>query len=511
MSGSAKKEFGDYQTPLSFAINVCGYLKKYMDINPKVIIEPTCGIGNFIHASLSTFENVERVYGIEINEKYTEICKQTNNNDERLEVYNENIFTFNTRQLCSNCLIIGNPPWVTNSELVYNLPPKTNFKNLSGMNAMTGESNFDICEYIILKLIEEFNGTESTIAMLCKTSVARNVLLELERNNRDVKAVKIVNFNASKIFNICVSACLLIIDFSKNCKNNKKCDIVDIDNPEKNVDILKIKNGSLISEMIEAEDFDGICELEWRQGVKHDVSKIMELVKVTDDKYRNGNGEEVELEKTIVFPLLKSSHFKKPIIKENFKKYVIVTQKKARQDTSYIEQVAPKTWEYLNDNKELFEKRKSSIYNGAPAFSMFGVGDYSYSKYKIGVSGFYKKALFCLVYNRDNLEHSVMGDDTSYFLDFEDYDLAYSCMLLLNSERVQRFLRGISFQDAKRPYTKKVLSRICLKKVSDTVTLQELIDTEKNLGLEAKINNDMYNKFKHKLTISSKENYSICG
>ena len=62
-----RKEFGDYQTPLDFAEKVCEYLKNYIDINPKVVIEPTCGIGNFINASLKTFSNVEKAYGIEIN------------------------------------------------------------------------------------------------------------------------------------------------------------------------------------------------------------------------------------------------------------------------------------------------------------------------------------------------------------------------------------------------------------------------------------------------------------
>lgn len=62
-----QKEFGDYQTPLDFAEKVCNYLKDYMDINPAVIVEPTCGIGNFITASLKTFNSIEKAYGIEIN------------------------------------------------------------------------------------------------------------------------------------------------------------------------------------------------------------------------------------------------------------------------------------------------------------------------------------------------------------------------------------------------------------------------------------------------------------
>ena len=33
-----------------------------------------------------------------------------------------------------------------------------------------------------------------------------------------------------------------------------------------------------------------------------------------------------------------------------------------------------------------------------------------------------------------------MTDDTSYFIGFDSYDMAYIAMLLLNSEKIQQFL-----------------------------------------------------------------------
>ena len=54
---------------------------------------------------------------------------------------------------------------------------------------------------------------------------------------------------------------------------------------------------------------------------------------------------------------------------------------------------------------------------------MFGVGDYSYSPYKVGVSGFYKQPLFSVLYSDDGIP--VMTDDTSYFICFDHYDTAY--------------------------------------------------------------------------------------
>lgn len=126
---------------------------------------------------------------------------------------------------------------------------------------------------------------------------------------------------------------------------------------------------------------------------------------------------------------------------------------------------------------------------------MFGIGDYSYSEYKVGVSGIYKKPLFSLLYNKEHLKHPVMLDDTSYFISFDNYEDAYICMILLNTHYVQDFLYSISFQDAKRPYTKKVLQRLDFKKVVESIPLYELEETEKKLKLKKYLNQNMYDQF----------------
>ena len=75
-------------------------------------------------------------------------------------------------------LIVGNPPWVNNSTLSSlnsdNVPAKINFKGYKGMDAMTGSSNFDICEYIILQLIASF--TEQILRLRC---CAKHLLQEM--------------------------------------------------------------------------------------------------------------------------------------------------------------------------------------------------------------------------------------------------------------------------------------------------------------------------------------------
>lgn len=494
---SGKREYGDYQTPIDFAEKVCNYLKEYRHIEPSAVIEPTCGLGSFLKSSL--IFNAGEYYGIEINPDYCSKCHAAIN-DERVKIINSDFFAFSSKALIKDkrqILVIGNPPWVTNSTLSAlgsdNFPIKANFKGLKGIDAITGASNFDICEYIILQLINEYRDTNTVIAMLCKTSVARNVFKELKRNDVFFSAFDILEFDALKVFNISASACVLVIQLSEKQSTRDFCNVYDFGYPETAKSQFGYSNGQFYSNLdTDAENFDGHCSFEWRQGVKHDCSKVMELT-LRNGKFQNGQKETVYIEDDIVFPLIKSSMFKKPVI-HSFSKFVIVTQKKAREETVHLEQELPKTWEYLNENIALFENRKSSIYRGAPAFSMFGVGDYSYSKYKVGVSGFYKQPLFSVLYSDD--EKPVMTDDTSYFICFENYDMAYVAMLLLNSKKVQDFLTSIAFLDAKRPYTKKVLERIDFEKIVNSLSIDELTETEQSLNLTYYVTIPMYDAFK---------------
>ncbi|MCI8639375.1 MAG: methyltransferase [Coprococcus sp.] len=393
-------------------------------------------------------------------------------------------------------IIIGNPPWVNNSTLSSlasdNLPEKKNFKGAKGLDALTGESNFDICEYIILQLIHTFKGTDTTIAMLCKTSVARNIFKELKREATSFLYCDIITFDASRVFGISASACLLLIKLSSTDVFPSTCNLYSLDTPKTIYSTMGFRNSQFYSDLtFNADNFDGICCFEWRQGVKHDCSKVMELSS-DGNSLKNGQGETVSIEDDVIFPLIKSSMFKAPIITV-FTKYVIVTQKRVREETLHIQQDFPKAWTYLNNNIIYFNKRKSSIYRNSPVFSMFGIGDYSYSKYKVGVSGFYKKPMFSVLSSPDG--KPVMTDDTSYFICFDSYDMAYVAMLILNSERVQKFLKSIVFLDSKRPYTKKVLSRLDFSKICKVLTYSDLKSTEYTLDLSDYLTPEMFDSF----------------
>lgn len=505
------KEFGDFQTPDSFVKRINKYLVEELNINPTVVLEPTFGVGSFIYGSIRDFTKLSKIIGIELNKDYYDKVRETMSSKGNLEIelYNEDFFTFDFDKIKGHLskdeefLIIGNPPWVTNSGLGSimsgNVPLKTNFKRLNGFDALTGKSNFDIAEYIILQLLSEFSRYNCVLAMLCKTVVARNIIRDLHKYSFHVSDAKLILFNAREVFNSSSEAGLLVIRMGQ--EETRVCDVYDFSDLKTRkktfgwVDEHFVSN---IDNYLAALDAEGISPYEWRQGVKHDCSMVMELTSDKHGVFRNSFGETVEIENGFVYPLVKSSDLKRPLLNKT-KKYVIITQKKVKEETSKLSTIAPRLWKYLSDHTDLLDKRKSSIYKNSPKFSIFGIGEYSFKPYKVVISGFYKKPIFSLVYSDDKTP--IMVDDTCYFLGFDNYVQAYLVMLLLNSNIVQNFLQSVAFLDMKRPYTKEILSRIDLRKVTTKTDFVEVEDISKRLGLSNSISKGDYERFAEKMEI----------
>ena len=93
---NGKREYGDYQTPEYFSLAICQYLKNERHLAPSVIIEPTCGIGNFIKSSL--IFNASQIIGIEINPEYCKTCEKSIL-DSRVRIVNADFFTFDLKTI----------------------------------------------------------------------------------------------------------------------------------------------------------------------------------------------------------------------------------------------------------------------------------------------------------------------------------------------------------------------------------------------------------------------------
>ncbi|MCD8307981.1 MAG: N-6 DNA methylase [Clostridia bacterium] len=272
---SIKRASGDYQTPPEFARDICRHIAKDRGIMPSAVLEPACGTGSFIKAGLSF--NAGKYYGIEINSGYCDICRKEIQ-DDRVEIINGDFFSCSLDIIeRDNLLVIGNPPWVNSSTLsalgsgsrVY----KFNFKGLKGIDAMTGSGDFDICEAFIIRIINEFRCSSTAVAMLCKTSVAREVFKELNRKGISFRYCHEIDMDAMKVFEVSASACLLLIQLSAEKCHPDTCNVYRYEDWNKPVFSYRYRDGALCStQATGTADYGGRCCLEWRQGVKHDWS-----------------------------------------------------------------------------------------------------------------------------------------------------------------------------------------------------------------------------------------------
>lgn len=491
-----KKNMGDYQTPSKFTDVVMDIIKD-KGREPDVILEPTVGQGSFLKSASDVYQDV-RLVGVDINSTYIEETREILPED-WTELYNESIFDFDYNEHFDKkdeVLIIGNPPWITNSETSVhdtpNLPVKSNIKGLRGIDAMMGDSNFDIAEYIILDLLQGFKDVDYQLAMLCKVSVAYNIIEEMHRTEYPASEVEMYSFSAKEVFNVHTDACMLYIRKERGAEDWANiCTVYDVKDPEEPVRVAGYKGGKFYTTLDDTiADIDGYCQFEWRQGVKHDAAKVV-VLKIEGDKLVNGYKEEVDIEPDLVFPLLKSSEINKYNKDYDINKVEVVTQTEVGQDTTYIKDQYPKTWEYLNKYEWDFEKRGSSIYKNAPKFAMFGIGDYVFKPYKVAISGFYKKPVFVTVHE----EKTVVFDDTCYFIGFDTYVEAKITELIMNSEVVQLFLNSVANKESKRPYTKKVLQRIDVVKALEHITNDEIL----SMDVDSELTTEDVENYRNKL------------
>ncbi len=472
-----RREYGDFQTNKDLALHVVQYaFSKHQDF--EFLLEPTCGKGNFIIASLEQSALIKKVVGVEIYLPYvwetkfkilSYFLEHNVNFRPDIEIIHGNAFDFSFQDLSYSTrnlktLIIGNPPWVTNSELgtidSKNLPNKTNFKNHSGFDAITGKGNFDIGEYITLSMLNCFDNHNGIFTFLIKNSVVKNIIYDQKKNLYRISQSEKLNINAKKEFNASVNACLFLTRL--NSQSDLTCKVYDF-YTKKYLTTFGWFNNKFVNSINDyniSSIVDGKSIFTWRSGVKHDCSKVMELIN-NNEYYVNALGEKISLEKKLIYGILKSSDLKVDKTK-TFRKLTIITQNNIGQDTSYIKSKYPLTYKYLTTHKEFFKKRKSSIYKDKPEFSIFGIGDYSFAKYKVAISGLYKSTHFTLIFPHKS--KPIMLDDTCYFIGFDNLRMAQIAYFLLNSEIVQRFLKSIIFSDSKRSINKDVLMRIDFEK-----------------------------------------------
>lgn len=466
-----RTQFGDFQTPSSLAEQVC-QIAKFRCPEPTCIIEPTCGVGQLLAQAHAAFPSATRLIGAEINQAYLQHAHDrlapACQSHQRLELIHRSFFDIDWHTLAGQqqgqILVIGNPPWVTTATLgkisASNQPNKSRQTDIKGLDAITGKSNFDISEWICLKLLESLPLDRSSFALLVKTAVARKILKKLWSQGAPISQPQIYSIDAKKAFGASVDACLFTGRLARS--NTQQCEVFSRLEPNASSHFIGFEHPTLIADLAKYQRTRKLRaptpQVNWRSGIKHDCAKVLELEEQAG-KLINGLGQVVDVEGECLYPLMKSSD----VASGNRKvlRKVIVTQRSTKESPQALEERVPKLWRYLQQHAEAFRARKSSIYRGRHPFSMFGIGDYSFAPYKIAISGLYKRLSFLKQGPIDG--KPVLFDDTVYFLSFHDEKTASDARAKLCSPASRDFFDARIFWDAKRPITATVLRSLSLE------------------------------------------------
>ena len=384
-------------------------------------------------------------------------------------------------------LVVGNPPWVTSADLRRmgsdNLPRKENFKHAGGYEAMLGSSNFDVCEYVILKLLCSLRGRPFRLGMLCKTQVARNVVEFAAKERLPLRNASIHRIDARRWFGASVDACWLMADMAADGPGEYEADVYDSLDAAAPSGRFGMTDNGLVSDVAAYRANRrgvGACPYEWRSGLKHDAASVFELKADGGDAVAR-SGERLRPDGRFVLPLLKSTD----VFRGNpVSRYVIVPQLTFGGDTEVLRRDNPAVWSYLEAHGDVVDARRSSIYQDKPRFTVFGHGGYTYAPYKVAVSGLHKELRFRLAPPLDGVP--VVLDDACYFLPFDDPTEACVVLALLKSPQYTALVSSLVFWDAKRPITKKLLSRIDMYALErdDRDVLRRAKATARDLGLD---------------------------
>lgn len=489
MKRRSKIEFGDFQTPLSLAREVCLLLVR-QGVQADTVLEPTCGVGAFLASAAEAFP-FAHLLGWDINQDYVEQTRAALKHAgaaKRAKVGVQDFFAHDWEAELAGArgslLVLGNLPWVTNATVSgmsgSNLPAKENFQGFRGIEARTGKSNFDISEWMLIRMVKALRGRSAIIAMLCKTGTARKLLRFAWQNDGRISSASLYRIDSKKYFGASVDACLLLATTGGTGPAMAK--VFDDISAKRATTTLGLAGQDLVSNIRayqRLKHLEGLCPYQWRSGVKHDCASVMELRLFDGRSLENKLGEAVCIEEDYLFPLLKCSDLANGRIEPE--RFVVVTQRRVGEDTSIIAKTAPRTWDYLNSHRKLFESRKSSIYINRVPFALFGIGDYAFKPWKVAVSGLHRTPRFALIGPVDG--KPVLFDDTCYFISFDNKREAEVVAQILNSEECREFLEALTFTDSKRPITVELLQRLNIRALAEDAGLTNEWTASRNHGL----------------------------
>ena len=396
--------------------------------------------------------------------------------------------------------LVGNPPWITWGNLSEQVRDAWREKYVTqldllphhGVETRLGHVNDDISVPFIWVCIHHSLDDDGDASFVLKRDIMKGPagrLLRTQRvNSRPVAVQHIHDFNRLRPFGDDVGVHSAIYTLGADCEAEFP---ITVDSWKKESDKPSFSSAGGMREtleheatgMVPVEEDDassswvredaenralGECEHDIRHGVKDDATDVYSIDREQLD----------ELEHDHVYPYIKSKHVVKYGLFGHALHLVPITKANEDNETE-LENNCPKTYEYLESNRKALEDRSSSWLDEGTFYNVFGLGEYTWSEYKVVWCRLGFKPHFAVVSTADDEDLGekmvVPGDHYMFISTDDEYEAHFLCGLL-NSSIYQQSIKGIA-SEGKSSLSKAVISKLELpeyKKTEDSERLAEL-------------------------------------
>lgn len=457
-----------------------------IDLNPVAVKSSKL---NYLLSLLPILEVVDNTT-IEVPVFLTDVLKLTR--DEKI-MYNGEEFDINVSHL------VGNPPWITWNRIDDNVKDIWKQKYVKKLDLLPhentvsrlGHANDDISIPFVWVCIHHYLENNGGATFVLKRDImkgpAGKLLRTLKVANRDLDMTHIHDLNKLRPFGKQVGAHVAIytwtadsqptfpIEASSLTSKDTKPDFSSISTIQDSVNIEKTNilpldsddsTSSWIREDAERAAL-GECDQDIRHGVKDDAQDVFSIKR----------DQLSDIEPDFVYPYLKSKHIVKYGLFGHELRLVPIS-KTNEDNEELIRSECPLTYEYLSQNREALENRSSSWLDNGTFYNIFGIGEYTWSEYKVVWCRLGFKPHFAVVstvYDDDLGEKMVIPGDHYMFISTDNKEEAHFLCALLNSSIYQQSLRDIA-SEGKASLSKSVVSKLEIPEWNETEESRRLAD-----------------------------------
>ncbi len=535
ISHEMRLQLGEYYTPRGIAELSVGELD-VDDHESEMFLDPGCGSGIFLAACIDAKREAleddlspddlvdaitDTVYGIDLNPVAVKGAKLSyllsllpvleGAEVDRLEIpvfLTDSLRLTRTDEIryASESLdltvdhLVGNPPWITwgnLSEPVRDAWRERYVKQLDllphhGVETRLGHVNDDISVPFVWVCIHHYLAEGGDASFVLKRDIMKGPAGRLFRtqrvNSRPVAVRHVHDFNRLRPFGDAVGVHSAIYtlgvdaepefpiatDSWKKAKENPSFSTAEQMHEtlaREETGMVPVEEDDAASSWVRQDAENralGECEHDIRHGVKDDAKDVYSIDRSQLD----------ELEHDHIYPYIKSKH----VVKYGLFGHDLhlVPMEKANEDNeAELQNNCPKTYEYLKSNRQALENRSSTWLEQGTFYNLFGLGEYTWSDYKVVWCRLGFKPHFAVVSTVDDEdlgEKMVVPGDHFMFISTDDKYEAHFLCGLLNSSIYQKSIGGIA-SEGKSSLSKTVISKLELpeyKETDDSVRLAEL-------------------------------------